>query len=182
VRPLDTLRERDRARGRVAAPPPGLDLEPLPCGPDLAKKKNVKPPPTVAVLNSNEDVVELLRTALEGAGFVVVSAHSDQIRRGAHSLSEFVGEHNPNVLIYDAVPPYDRSMRFLQHLQSTESMRGRHVIVTSANAAAARELGGVSMHVYQILGKPYDIDEIVEAVRRAANEPTERNTEGGDPQ
>jgi CheY-like chemotaxis protein len=124
-------------------------------------------PATVAVVNSNEDVVELLRVALERAGFVVVSAHDDEIRRGRQSLSDLVATHEPRVLIYDLVPPYDRNWRFLEHLQATPAMRGRRFIITSANAAAARELSGAPADVYEILGKPYDIEEIVRVVERA---------------
>jgi len=127
----------------------------------------VPAPATVAVVNSNEDVVELLRVALERAGFVVVSAHVDEIRRGRQSLSDLVTAHEPRVLIYDLVPPYDRNWRFLEHLQTAPAMQGRRFIITSANAAAARELSGASADVYEVLGKPYDIDEIVKVVARA---------------
>jgi hypothetical protein len=48
-------------------------------------------------------------------------------------------------------------------------MPGRRFILTSTNAAAARELSGAS-DLYEILGKPFDIDAIVNAVRRAAGE------------
>lgn len=123
--------------------------------------------PAIAVLNSNDDVVELLRMLLEQAGFVVVSAHLDQIRRGEQSLADFLEEHDPELLIYDLVPPYDRSWRFLEHLREGSNMAGRKFIITSTNAARAREIIGSAEHVYEIVGKPYDIDEIVNAVRRA---------------
>ena len=123
--------------------------------------------PVVAVLNSNDDVLEMLRILLEGAGFVVVSAHIDKIRRGEQSFVDFINEHSPQVLIYDLVPPYDRSWRFLEHLRGTPLMQHRKFIVTSTNAARAREIIGDDKQVFEIVGKPYDIDLIVEAVRRA---------------
>ena len=125
--------------------------------------------PVIAVFNSNDDVVELLRMVLEQAGFVVVSGHVDAIRRGEQRLSDFVDEHDPQVILYDLVPPYDRSWRFLEHVRDSPSMRGRRFIITSTNAARAKEIIGTAEHVYEIIGKPYDIDEIVNATKRAAH-------------
>jgi DNA-binding NtrC family response regulator len=123
--------------------------------------------PVVAILNSNDDVVELLRMALEQAGLVVVSAHVDAVKRGDASLLEFIHEHRPDVVLYDVVPPYDRSWRFLEHLKET-SMRGQSFVITSTNPKRAAELAGTTEDIYEIVGKPYDIDKIVDAVRGAA--------------
>ena len=123
--------------------------------------------PVVAILNSNDDVVELLRMAIEQAGLVVVSTHIDAVRRGDSSLMDFIQEHDPDVIVYDLVPPYDRGWRFLEHLRET-SMRGRRFVITSTNPKRATELANTSEDIYEILGKPYDIDLIVDAVREAS--------------
>lgn len=133
--------------------------------------------PVVAVLNSNDDMVELLRIALEQVGLVVVSAHVDAVRRGQVNLSEFVNEHQPDVIVYDVVPPYDSSWRFLQHLRDT-TMRDRRFVITSTNARRAAELAGTAEDIHEVIGKPYDIDRIVEAVRRAARAAPPRDPGG----
>jgi DNA-binding NtrC family response regulator len=122
--------------------------------------------PVVAILNSNYDVVELLRIALEQAGLVAVSAHIDAIRRADTSILDFVTEHEPDAVIYDLVPPYDRSWLFLVHLRE-KALRGRRVVLTSTNPKRASELAATSEDIYEIVGKPYDIDIIVDAVREA---------------
>lgn len=124
--------------------------------------------PVIAVLNSNDDVVELLRMVLEQRGFVVVSAHLDAIRRGEQSLVDFVVEHDPQVILYDLVPPYDRSWRFLEHVRQAPHMLHRSFVITSTNAQRATEIIGTAAHVYEIVGKPYDIDQIVTVVEGAA--------------
>jgi DNA-binding NarL/FixJ family response regulator len=124
--------------------------------------------PVVAIFNGNEDVVEMLRVALEQVGMVVVSGQIDAVRRGEQRLSDFVEEHDPAAILYDLVPPYDRSWRFLEHLRETPSMRGRRFVITSTNEQRAKDVIGGAEHVYEVVGKPYDIDAIVKAVDAAA--------------
>ena len=121
----------------------------------------------MAVLNSNDDMVELLRLSLEQVGLVVVSAHVDAVKRGDVSLVDFVNEHEPDVVIYDVVPPYERSWRFLEHLRET-TLRNRRFVITSSNPRRAAELAGTAEDIYEIVGKPYDLDLIVDAVREAS--------------
>lgn len=118
----------------------------------------------VAIFNSNDDIVEMLRFALEQAGLIVVSGHVDAIRRGEQRLSDFIEEHNPSVILYDVVPPYDRSWHFLEHLRETPSMNGRRFVITSTNAQRVREVAGEAEQVLEIVGKPYDLDAIVRTV------------------
>jgi CheY-like chemotaxis protein len=125
--------------------------------------------PVVAIFNSNDDVVELLRSALEGAGMVVVSGHIDAFRRGQQRLSELVQEHDPSVILYDLAPPYDRSWRFLEHLRDVPGLNGRRFLMTSTNPLRAAEIAGSVEQVLEIVGKPYDIDAIIKAVLAAVH-------------
>jgi len=123
--------------------------------------------PVVAIFNSNDDIVEMLRFALEQAGLIVVSGHVDAIRRGQQRLTDFVEEHDPSVILYDVVPPYDRSWHFLEHLRETPSMRGRRFLITSTNPQHVREVAAEAEHVLEIVGKPYDLEAIVRSVESA---------------
>ena len=123
--------------------------------------------PVVAIFNSNDDIVEMLRFALEQAGLIVVSGHVDAIRRGQQRLSDFVEEHNPSAILYDVVPPYDRSWNFLATLRNSRSMKGRTFVLTSVNAKRAGEVVGRSEMVYEVIGKDEDLSTIVTAVKEA---------------
>jgi DNA-binding NtrC family response regulator len=125
-------------------------------------------PTVVAILNSNDDVVEMLRNLVEQAGYVSVHGHIDDVRRGKLDLLNFIRQHDPSVIVYDLVPPYDRSWKYLESLRHTDYMDGRQFVLTSVNAARAREVVGASEMVYEIIGKPVDLDAIATAIKEAS--------------
>lgn len=130
----------------------------------------VERPPVVAIFNSNDDLVEVMRGVLEQAGFVTVSGHIDEVRRGELDLTNFVKQHDPSVIVYDLVPPYDRSWRYLELLKASDLFRGRSFVLTSVNATRAREAVGRDDTVFEIVGKPVDLDQIVQEVREASKD------------
>lgn len=122
--------------------------------------------PVVAVINTNPDLVELLKLRIEAAGFVVLIIHVAEIRAGL-DLETVLKQHDPRVIVYDVVPPYERSWRFLQHLRDT-SFSGRQFVLTSPNQRALSKLTGRDEKIYEIIEDGTDIDAIVQAVREAA--------------
>ena len=65
--------------------------------------------PIVLVLNTNVDTVEMLRAALDGAGFLVTSAFVDELSRGETDLDPMLRLHPPDAVVYDVAIPYDRN-------------------------------------------------------------------------
>jgi hypothetical protein len=119
----------------------------------------------VAVINSNDDTVEMLRIMLESAGLLTVSAHVSDIRRGVFDFGGFMEEHDPQVVIFDLVPPYDRCWLMLKHLRATPAGASRRWVLTSTNPPRVREVAGADEPILEIIGKPYDLQAIVEAVK-----------------
>ena len=125
------------------------------------------PPPVVAVLNSNDDTVEMLRTLLESEGMVAVTAHIADLRRGQFDFGGFLKEHDPKVIIYDIPPPYDRSWLFYEHLRRLSSMKGRNFVLTSTNPPRVQQIANTAEPILEIIGKPYDLQMIIDAVKKA---------------
>ena len=124
--------------------------------------------PTIAVINSSEDTIEMLVSALNHHGFTsVVSLHVLDIRNGRVDLAACLAEHDPRVLIYDISIPYDENWDFLQALLLTDQMRGRRIVVTTTNKRVLDDLVG-GTGAFEIHGKPYDLEQIIQAVERAA--------------
>jgi CheY-like chemotaxis protein len=123
-------------------------------------------PHTVAILNSNEDVLEMLRFAFEDAGFNTVTAHVPDIKRGHTDFLAFLEKHDPDAIIYDIAPPYRDNWTFLQLVLSMDPVKRRKVVLTTSNRRLLQETAGEAVQAFEISEKPYDIQEIVSAAQR----------------
>lgn len=118
----------------------------------------------VAVINSNEDVVESIRLMLDDDGIRSVAGHVIDFKRGRQDFVAFLKEHDPRVIIYDIAPPYEENWRFLQLLKDSQEAQGRQFILTTTNKAVLERLVGQTDAI-EIIGKPFDLDEIVTAAK-----------------
>lgn len=121
----------------------------------------------VAVINSNDDTVEMLRQMLQHHGFTaVVTGHVPDIKRGTLEIVQFVETHQPEVLVWDIALPYEENWRFVHLVMGHEIMRGRRFVLTTTNKRVLESLVGPTDTI-EIVGKPYDMEQIVSAVERA---------------
>jgi CheY-like chemotaxis protein len=124
-------------------------------------------PNVVAVINSTPDVVDMLRLALERGGFVAVTAMTHDIRDGVVDLEAFSSQHDPKVIVYDIAPPYDGNWQLFQHIRQMPFMKDRFFVLTSVNKRHVQQVAGSDHQIFEIIGKPMDLDEIIGAVRQA---------------
>jgi len=129
-----------------------------------------KKPLVAAVFNTSPDVVDLIRRALEPAGIVVVTLLTFQIREGTVDLENFISQHNPDVIVYDIAPPYDANWQLFLHIRSLPSIHGRPMVLTSANAKQVEKLAGRDETIYEIVGKPFDLNRLARAVKEASRQ------------
>ena len=122
----------------------------------------------VAVVNTNPDIVRLLRVSLEQAGFVVLIIHIEDIKLGTTDVDMLLQQHDPRVIVYDVAPPYEQNWRFLDHLRTRTDFKGRHFVLTTVNVDRLHKIVGRDESVYEIAGEPTDIGEIVRAVKEAS--------------
>ena len=123
--------------------------------------------PVVLVLNTSPDTIEMLRGVLQKAGMVVLSAYTYDVRDGRVDLDAMMREHHPSVVVYDIAPPYDENWRLFRHLRAVDAMRGSRFVLTTTNLTHVQPLVGRDERIYEVVGRPLDLDEITKAVKEA---------------
>jgi CheY-like chemotaxis protein len=120
----------------------------------------------VAIINSNEDTVDMLRISLEAAGMVTVSCHVTDIKRGKIDFQDFVRQHQPEAAVYDIAPPYEENWSFFNLLRTTEVARKMKFVLTTTNRDVLLKVCGECDPI-EIIGKPYDLEAVTKAVQEA---------------
>jgi CheY-like chemotaxis protein len=124
-------------------------------------------PPVVAIVNTSPDTVEMLRIMLEHNGFVVVSTYTHEIREGRADIEQLTRQYDPKVVIYDIAPPYDKNWREFVIACSMPAFKNvKGFIVTTTNVRHVKEVAGKDQEVYEVVGKPYDLQQIVDAAKK----------------
>jgi CheY-like chemotaxis protein len=124
--------------------------------------------PVAAVINASHDTIDLVKDVLEKAGFLVVSTYTWMIGSGQVDLEAFVRTYRPAVIVYDIASPYDRNWEFLQHLRATILKEYPFVLTTPNVAHVERLVHKGDERVYEVVGQPHDLDQIVRAVKEAS--------------
>jgi DNA-binding NtrC family response regulator len=118
--------------------------------------------PLIAVMNSSRDLVNVLQAALVHQGFRTVTLVST-IVGGATGPLAFLREHEPAAAVYSVSPPYRESWDILQEVR--QSWQHGHFVITTTNVGALRSWVGPADAI-ELIGKPFDLDEITQALRR----------------
>jgi len=123
--------------------------------------------PRVAIFNSRPDFIAALREGLEADGFETVAAHLADIQSGTLDLVGFIDLHDPQAIVYDLPRPYESHWNFLRLLKETKSLAGRTWVLTTTDKTALRAAVGGAGVIEIIIGEPYGVADVVDAVRLA---------------
>ena len=119
--------------------------------------------PLVACVDSSEDVAQLVADYLRLDGFRAVT-HVTPVCWGAEPVISFVTELRPDACVFTVSLPYAESWREFQALRAAAPDVPFVLTTTNVRAleAAAGPVDGI-----ELFGRPFDLDQVCQAVRRA---------------
>jgi DNA-binding NtrC family response regulator len=124
----------------------------------------------VALFNANNDTVEMVRRMLDASGLTcLVGCHFADLKKGRIDFARYLGEHDPDLVIFDISPPYKENWKFFQTLHQCKAMEGRGLVLTTTNKARLDEEVGKDSAAFEIVGKPYDLAQIKGSIDAALN-------------
>ena len=128
----------------------------------------------VALFNASDDTVQMVQRMLDASGFCcLVGCHFADLKKGRVDFARYLEVHEPEVVIFDITPPYIENWRFFKTLRDGKAMEGRGLVLTTTNRKRLDETVGMDSEAFEIVGKPYDLQEIknaIDAARKRARE------------
>lgn len=122
----------------------------------------------VALFNASDDTVDIVQRMLDASGFnCLVGCHFTDLKKGSVDFGRYLTKHEPDVVIFDISPPYMENWHFFKTLRDNEAMKGRGLVLTTTNKERLDETVGADSGAFEIVGKPYDLDQIKTAIQAA---------------
>jgi DNA-binding response OmpR family regulator len=120
----------------------------------------------VALFNASDDTVDMVQRMLDASGFsCLIGCHFSDLKKGRVDFARYLGEHEPDVVIVDISPPYAENWRFFKTLRDGRAMEGRGLVLTTTNRKRLDETVGEDSEAFEVVGKPYDLDQIKDAIQ-----------------
>ena len=123
--------------------------------------------PKIAIINSSAEVVGLLVEWFVADGMDAVGAEVRDFRGGRRSIEDFLAQERPDVILWDVALPYAPNWAYLKHILGRRDLRLPPLLVTTTNRAALYEMTGETVEVFEIVGRPFDLEALTAAVHRA---------------
>ena len=123
----------------------------------------------ILVVDDDRAILEYIQLALEDAGYAVVVATD-----GAAAL-EAVGRHQPGLILLDLRMPGMNGWEFAEAYRRRQRQPAPILMMTAGHDAPAKasEVGAAEW-----LGKPFDVDQLLEAVGRLVDPPAASSPPG----
>ena len=85
---------------------------------------------------------------------------------GFEEVRAFITRHQPDVIVFDISFPYEHNWKRCREFHEVHQTSHLPVVLTTTNERALTELVGPT-ETLEIVGKPYDLERLADAVDRA---------------
>ncbi len=126
--------------------------------------------PVVAIVDTSEELAELLCLVAESAGGQPVVTYVPDLKRGQPDPAAFLTAHDPRLLFWDIALPYEENWAFFQQVCQSAAGQGRAYLLTTANKRVLEQLVGPTP-AHEVVGKPWDLDALIARVQQRLGEP-----------
>jgi DNA-binding NtrC family response regulator len=113
----------------------------------------------VALFLWNPDVIELMSVALRERN---LKSRGVEPSEGEDKIEDLILSWDPNVVVFDLDPPYDRSAAIARHLH--ERFPDCSFVITCADSARALKKAPW-LSRYRLFEKPYGMEDLANSVR-----------------
>ena len=115
-------------------------------------------------MNSSKEITELLTEIFQGEGYSTKSIFTYEFKGNEQAFDAFINKFHPDVIVYDIAVPYDENYQLLQKLLARRAATRLPFVLTTTNKDALQKMIGESLPAHELIGKPFDIHEIIDAV------------------
>lgn len=120
----------------------------------------------VAVMNTSKEITQMLEEIIEDAGHTTCSIFTYEFKNQEEEFDAYVNQHKPDVILYDIAPPYKENYLLFIRLSERKHAKGIPFVLTTTNKEALETIVG-STPTHELIGKPYDLQEIIDAIERS---------------
>ncbi|MBC8129046.1 MAG: response regulator [Rhizobiaceae bacterium] len=118
---------------------------------------------TILAVDDSRTMREMIRRALQEAGFNVVQAED-----GVHGLEVLQGMERPDVIITDVNMPRMDGLQFIEEVRSDAGRRAIPILVLTTESDAEKKARARRAGATGWIVKPFDPVKLVDAIRRVA--------------
>lgn len=116
---------------------------------------------TVLVVDDEPDLVEIVRSHVEEAGYSCISASN-----GVEGLAKAKAS-KPDLIVLDIAMPGMSGLQMLEYLRTTEGLTTTPVLILSAQGQTKNIFEADRLRVIDFLIKPFTREELVLAIQRS---------------
>ncbi|HVZ67658.1 MAG TPA: hypothetical protein VG917_05365 [Patescibacteria group bacterium] len=120
----------------------------------------------VLVMNTSEEIIEMLCEVMRYEGFEAVSEFTHNFKKKEAAFTKYIEKIKPNLILYDIAIPYEENYKLFLKLGTIAKQKGIKIILTTTNKEALEKIVGKT-NAFEIVGKPYDLDLLIRFVNKA---------------